>query len=67
VDILVQAEVLLDHDDKDAAVVIIRAVLEDGIRKLCEAHRIETGTRDIIQLLNEKLYQEKAYTALQHK
>jgi len=66
-DLLVQAEVLLDHDYKDAAAVIIRAVLEDGIRKLCDAHRIESGKRDTIQQLNEKLYKEKAYTALMHK
>lgn len=66
-DLLVQAEVLLDHDYKDAAAVIIRAVLEDGIRKLCEAHKIEAGKRDTIQQLNEKLYKEHAYTALVHK
>lgn len=66
-DLLVQAEVLLVHDYKDAAAVIIRAVLEDGIRKLCEAHKIEAGKRDTIQQLNEKLYKEKAYSALQHK
>ena len=66
-DLLVQAEVLLDHDYKDAAAVIIRAVLEDGARKLCEAHKIEVGKRDTIQQLNEKLYKEHAYTALVHK
>lgn len=66
-DLLVQAEVLLDHDYKDAAAVIIRAVLEDGVRKLCEAHKIEVGKRDTIQQLNEKLYKEHAYTALVHK
>jgi hypothetical protein len=66
-DLLVQAEVLLDHDYKDAAAVIIRAVLEDGIRKLCEAHKIEVGKRDTIQQLNEKLYKENVYSALQHK
>ncbi len=66
-DLLVQAEVLLDHDYKDAAAVIIRAVLEDGIRKLCEAHNIEAGKRETIQQLNEKLYKKNAYTALMHK
>ncbi len=66
-DLLVQAEVLLDHDYKDAAAVIIRAVLEDGIRRLCEAHKIEAGKRDTLQQLNEKLYKEHAYTALVHK
>src|SRR5208337_5589852 len=66
-DLLVQAEVLLDHDYKDAAAVIIRAVLEDGLRKLCEAHKVEVGKRDTIQQLNEKLYKESAYSALQLK
>jgi hypothetical protein len=66
-DILVQAEVLLDHDYKDAAAVIIRAVLEDGIRRLCESRKIEVGKRDTIQQLNEKLYKENVYSALQHK
>lgn len=66
-DLLVQAEVLLDHDYKDAAAVIIRAVLEDGVRKLCEAHKIEVGKRDTIQQLNEKLYKVHAYTALVHR
>ena len=66
-DLLVQAEVLLDHDYKDAAAVIIRAVLEDGIRRLCESHKIEVGKRDTIQQLNERLYKEGVYSALQHK
>jgi len=66
-DILVQAEVLLDNDYKDAAAVIIRAVLEDGVRRLCESRKIEVGRRDTIQQLNEKLYKENVYSALQHK
>lgn len=66
-DMLVQAEVLLDHDYKDAAAVIVRAVLENGIRKLCEAHKIEPEKRDTIQQLNEKLYKANAYSALLHK
>ncbi len=66
-DLLVQAEVLLDHDYKDAAAVIIRAVLEDGIRKLCESHKIEIGKRETIQQLNDRLYKKGAYSALQHK
>ncbi len=66
-DLLVQAEVLLDHDYKDPAAVIIRAVLEDGIRKLCEARGETLGKRDTLQQLNEKLYKAGAYNALQHK
>ncbi|MHB1156142.1 MAG: DUF4145 domain-containing protein [Phycisphaerales bacterium] len=66
-DLLVQAEVLLDHDYKNAAAVIVRAVLENGIRKLCESHKIEPDKRDTIQQLNEKLYKANAYSALLHK
>jgi len=66
-DLLVQAEVLLDHDYKDAAAVLIRAVLEDGIRKLCQANNVAVGKRDTLQQLNEDLYKRKIYSALQHK
>ncbi|MGO8688649.1 MAG: DUF4145 domain-containing protein [Thermoguttaceae bacterium] len=66
-DLIVQAEVLLDHDYKDAAAVLIRAVLEDAIRRLCEANKIEAGKRDTLQQLNEKLYTNKVYNAVQHK
>lgn len=66
-DLLVQAEVLLDHDYKDAAAVLIRAVLEDGMRKLCQANKIEAEKRDTIQQLNEKLYKKEVYPLLHHK
>ena len=66
-DLLVQAEVLLDHDYKDAAAGLIRAVLEDGIRKLCEANNVAVGKRDTLQQLNEELYKKRIYSALQHK
>lgn len=66
-DLLVQAEVLLEHDYHIGAAVIIRSVLEDGLRRLCVAHAVETERRDSISQLNEKLYRAHAYTALQHK
>ena len=66
-DLLVQAEVLLEHDYKDAAAVIVRAVLEDGLRRIAAAAGIEFGSRDSISQLNEKLYKAKAYTLLQQK
>jgi hypothetical protein len=40
-DFLVQAEVLLEQDYKDAAAVIIGAVLEDGLRRVCLSKGIE--------------------------
>jgi hypothetical protein len=66
-DLLVQAEVLLEHAYKDAAAVLIRAVLEDALRRLCAASQIDMPVRASIQQLNEELYKKKAYTLLQHK
>lgn len=66
-DLLVQAEVLLEHDYKDAAAVIVRAVLEDGLRRLCAVHKVEADKRDTLQQLNEKLYKQHAYNLLLHK
>ncbi len=66
-DLLVQAEVLLDHDYNVAAAVLIRAVLEDGLRKLCQANKIEPEKRDTIQQLTDKLYKAHVYSALNHK
>jgi len=64
-DFLVQAEVLLDHDYLVAAAVTIRAVLEDALRRLCEAHKVEVEKRDTISNLNEKLYKKEVITKLQ--
>jgi hypothetical protein len=66
-DLLVQAEVLLENDYKDAAAVLIRAVLEDGLRRLCAHHKIDTERRATLQQLNEQLYKKRVYSALQHK
>ena len=66
-DMLVQAEVLLDYDYKDAAAVICRAVLENGLRKLCESHKIEIEKKETIDPLNTKLYKKNVYSSLVHK
>jgi hypothetical protein len=66
-DLLVQAEVLLENDFKDAGAVIIRAVLEDGLRRLCHSHDFEVEPRDTISSLNDRLYRGRIYTALQQK
>lgn len=66
-DLLVQAEVLLEFDYKDASAVIVRAVLEDGLRRLCQAHGLPIEPRDTIGPLNDKLYRAKVYSVLQHK
>jgi len=66
-DLLVQAEMLLENDYKDAAAVTIRAVLEDGLRRLCIARGLECESRDTISKLNDRLYKANIYLALQHK
>lgn len=68
-DLLVQAEVLLEYDYKDAAAVLVRAVLEDGLRKLCRANDVPVERRDTIQQLNEKLHRHgvSGYSLLHHK
>jgi HEPN domain-containing protein len=66
-DILVQAEVLLENDYKDAAAVIIRAVLENGLRRIAGALGVEYEKRETMGQLNEKLYKAKAYTAIEQK
>jgi len=68
-DLLVQAEVLLENDYKDAAAVMVRAVLEASLRRLCEANGLPLERRETIQQLNEKLHRERisGYTQLHVK
>ena len=66
-DLLVQAEMLLEGDYKDAAAITIRAVLEDGLRRLCVSRGLECEPRDTISRLNDRLYKAGIYLALQHK
>jgi hypothetical protein len=66
-DFLVQAEVLLENDYKDAAAVIIRAVLEDGLRRLCHARGLEPNAKGGIDDLAKRLVTKNIITALQKK
>jgi len=66
-DLLVQAEALLDHDYKDAAAVIVRAVLENGLRRIGNSAGVEIEAKDTISQLNEKLYKAKVCSLLQQK
>ena len=66
-DLLEQAQLLLENDYKDAAAVTIRAVLEDGLRRLCVARGLECEPRDTISKLNDRLYKAGVYTVLQQK
>lgn len=64
-DFLVQAEVLLENDYKDAAAVIIRAVLEDGLRRVCISKGIEVKPRCGVDELASQLTKHNVLTAVQ--
>lgn len=66
-DFLVQAEVLLEHDYKDAAAVIIRAVLEDGLRRICVSNGIAIRDRAGVDELAQALTKQNVLTAVQKK
>jgi hypothetical protein len=66
-DFLVQAEILLDHDYKDAAAVIIRAVLEDALRRICISNSIAVKPRAGIAELKDELTKMNLLTAVQAK
>jgi hypothetical protein len=64
-DFLVQAEVLLENDYKDAAAVIIRAVLEDGLRRVCLSKGLEPKPRWGVDDLASQLTKRNVLTAVQ--
>jgi len=66
-DFLVQAEVLLENDFKDAAAVVLRAVLEDGLRRVCLSKRIAVNARDGVHQLAEAMARQNVLTAVQLK
>ncbi|MDE3058144.1 MAG: DUF4145 domain-containing protein [Bacteroidota bacterium] len=66
-DFLSQAEVLLENDYKDAAAVVVRSVLEDGLRRLCEASKLETDRSDGVFKLAEKLARANVLTKIEFK
>jgi len=65
-DILEQAEYLLDEKYKDASAVLIGAVLESSLRKLCDKKGINYSSRDAINSLNNFL-RDDAYNRIVHK
>ncbi len=66
-DFLVQAEILLESDYKDAAAVVIRAVLEDGLRRVCASKGLAVKDRDGVHELAEALTRQNVLTAVQFK
>lgn len=65
-DILEQAEHLLSEKYKDASAVLIGAVLESSLRKLCDKNGITYSPKDTINPLNN-LLKDKAYNRIVHK
>jgi len=65
-DMLVQSEILLENNYKDAAAVIVGAVLEDALRRLCIAREVGINDRDTIYPLNDKLSKAGIYGKVQH-
>lgn len=70
-DFLEMGEYLLNEGYKDAAAVIIGAVLEDSLKKLCEKNEISTvknnGKSLTIDPLNSALAKAEIYTKLNQK
>lgn len=70
-DFLEMGEYLLKEGYKDAAAVIIGAVLEDSLRKLCEKHGISTSKENgkplTIDPLNTALTKAEIYSKLNQK
>jgi len=70
-DFLEMGEYLLKEGYKDAAAVIIGAVLEDGVRKLCEKNGISTtnnnGRPITIDPMNAALAKAEVYSKLLQK
>lgn len=66
-DILEQAEYLLDKNYKDASAVLIGAVLESTLRKLCDKDKLSYSKDTTINPLNDILKKNGVYNALIHK
>jgi hypothetical protein len=64
-DFLEMAEHLLDNSYKDPAASLIGAVLEDGLRRICNNNNITVKTDDNISSLNQRLAQNNIYNPLQ--
>ena len=66
-DFLEMAEHLLDNGYKDPAASLIGAVLEDGLRRICNNNNITVKADDNISSVNKKLADQKAYNRLKQR
>jgi hypothetical protein len=58
---------LLEAGYKDPAASLVGAVLEDGLRKICEKHGVQVRNSDDIGSLNTKLADKEVYNRLDQK
>jgi hypothetical protein len=65
--LLEQAEHLLSNGYKDAAAVLVGAVLESSLRKLCDKRGVAYTSKETMEPLNVKLAKDGAYQRLTHK
>lgn len=63
-DFLAMAEHLLENNYKDPAASLVGAVLEIGLRKICDNHNITVKSDDNISSLNQKLADNEIYTRI---
>lgn len=66
-DFLEQAEHLLDSGYYQPAAVVAGCVLEDGLRKLCDAHGINLPPRPKLDAMNAQLAKAGVFTKLVQK
>lgn len=66
-DFLDMAKHLLEAEYKDSAASLTGAVLEDGLRKMCEKQGIQVKGSDDIGALNTKLADKEVYNRLVQK
>jgi len=66
-DFLEMAEYLLEQGYKDPAASLCGAVLEDGLRRICNGHNVTLKSREDISSLNRKLADIQVYNRLVQK
>ena len=66
-DFLEMAEHLLDNGHNDPAASLIGAVLENGLRRICESNDLVVKADDNISSLNKKISDKNIYNRLQQR
>jgi len=63
-DFLELAEFYASQRQKDSAAMVAGAVLEQGLKRLCEQKKIKVESSNDLAAVNQKLYQAKVYSKL---